>query len=397
VALALPVRVWGMDAFGRPFTNTATTVDISRQGARIKDLGCEMNPGEIIGIQHGNEKSRFRVSWVSVARSIQAPGQIGVHGIEPGRCIWERELKQAMQRSPERSAHAKSAMEAAAVAQPSAMLSSLQPMAADVHPQAQNYACKGTAEIQVMSTGARERGNLSKISSMGCYIETFSPLPAHATVELLLKIVDLELRCSATVRTCDAHVGMGLTFNRMSAEATAQLGMILQRLSPARGMAPRWVGVPASSAPHSSTALGPQSSQGASPQPTPPPANDLAGRCARLVAELADLETFLRAVQTGVDPWLLTEFRSATEHTRKTATIMQQWLEMRGQSRDPFPAIVSMQEHRIHNANLLVCNLLDELEGSAKLPAGKGMDRLIENLRQLGRHVSRILGDTRTE
>ncbi|MFB3915727.1 MAG: hypothetical protein ACE14M_03295 [Terriglobales bacterium] len=380
--MALPIRIWGMDAYGRPFTQSATTVDISRQGARIKDLACELNPGEIVGIQHGTEKARFRVCWVSMARALQYPGQLGVNCIEPARCIWERELRQATQRtlSPMQSGPP-------VASAPPGSLSSVVPVAADVQSATQTFACKGTAEIRVVPTGAQHRGTLTRISALGCYIETFSPLPVQTNVELLLKTVDLELRCTASVRTSDAHFGMGLNFNRMMPDETARLGMILKRLSP---VTPTRVGSAAPPRPLA-TAVSPAAAQTAAA--TPAPAPDLHAHCQKIIAELSQLESFLRTVPTGADPRLLTEFRASIEHARQSASIVQQWLELRSQARDPYPALTAMQEHRIHNANLLICDLLDELESSLKLPATRGMDRLIENLRQLARHVARISGD----
>ena len=392
--MALPVRMWGMDAYGRPFTRSATTVDISRQGARIKDLGCELNPGEIVGIQHGNEKARFRVSWVSVARALQIPGQLGVNCIEPGRCIWERELRQATQQIPPplRAANtAQPGQPATPAAAGSSALPSLLPTAADVQPTMQMYACKGTAEIRVVQTGVLHKGVLTRISAIGCYVETFTPLAPQTLVDLLLKTVDLELHCTAMVRTADAHFGMSLNFNRMTPDLTARLRMILQRLSPATpGRGERASQTVAAMPQPVRVSSAPVAAQAAAPAAVSP---DLYSRCEKLVAELSELESFLGSVQTGVDPRVLTDFRAALQRARQSATVVHQWLELRSQMRDPFPAVTAMQENRVHNANLLICDLLDELEGSVKLPATRGMDRLVENLQQFGRHIARITGN----
>ena len=83
------VKVWGMDRYGRPFVQDARTVDANPLGARLSGIAC-VRVGEIIGIQYGEEKSRYKVVWVGRDNTPQAR-QIGVHCLEPGKRLFRGE------------------------------------------------------------------------------------------------------------------------------------------------------------------------------------------------------------------------------------------------------------------------------------------------------------------
>ena len=61
----LVVRVFGMDAEGRPFSRNAHTRDISDRGARLSGLEATLLVGDVIGVQLGDRKARCKVIWVT--------------------------------------------------------------------------------------------------------------------------------------------------------------------------------------------------------------------------------------------------------------------------------------------------------------------------------------------
>ena len=82
------VRVWGMDADGRPFFQNANAGKISSEGAQISGIAHPLKAGDIIGVQHGDKKARFKVIWVidaGVARKIEA----GVQMLPNQRSPWQ--------------------------------------------------------------------------------------------------------------------------------------------------------------------------------------------------------------------------------------------------------------------------------------------------------------------
>jgi hypothetical protein len=73
------VRVWGMDADGRPFFQNANAGNISSEGALISGIRHRLKTGDVIGIQYNEKKARFKVVWVKDAglpRALEAGVQI---------------------------------------------------------------------------------------------------------------------------------------------------------------------------------------------------------------------------------------------------------------------------------------------------------------------------------
>ena len=89
LTVALPVRVWGMDANGELFEHEATTVDITTTGARLEGNTRPLQKGCVVGIQHAISKARYRVAWVG-AEATLGQNQIGLQLIDSGKLIWGR-------------------------------------------------------------------------------------------------------------------------------------------------------------------------------------------------------------------------------------------------------------------------------------------------------------------
>ncbi len=87
VEMMLPVRLWGMDRHGKLFEQYATTLDITPVGACLTGVTCDLQVGCIVGVQHGNSKSRFKVAWIGEPGSSRDT-QIGIITVEPGKYIW---------------------------------------------------------------------------------------------------------------------------------------------------------------------------------------------------------------------------------------------------------------------------------------------------------------------
>src|SRR5512141_450151 len=87
VRTVLPVRIFGMDSAGKPFTALAHTLDITRSGAKLAGVQQTLSPGEVIGVQRGTDKARFRVAWVGT-QSTRTAGQVGVECVQENKNIW---------------------------------------------------------------------------------------------------------------------------------------------------------------------------------------------------------------------------------------------------------------------------------------------------------------------
>ena len=90
----LPIRVFGMGADGRPFLHNAQARNISHHGAKLFGLETQLKPGDVIGVQVGENKARCKVIWVVDAGQAQKIS-VGVNLVEGQPCPWEKEMGQS--------------------------------------------------------------------------------------------------------------------------------------------------------------------------------------------------------------------------------------------------------------------------------------------------------------
>lgn len=95
VDVQLPVQVWGMDAFGQPFTNPALVTNLSAEGLVLQGVSRRLRVGEILDVRMGQEKAQFRVVWVAptgelgmqrVTAHAFLPSSILVHCAQAAAC-----------------------------------------------------------------------------------------------------------------------------------------------------------------------------------------------------------------------------------------------------------------------------------------------------------------------
>src|SRR5215467_6474432 len=95
----LTVRVFGMNSDGRPFFQQAYACNISGHGAKLSGIEQQLKTGDILGVQFGDKKARFRVVWVMDAGHLRKT-EIGVQLLEGQTVPWPAELKKAEETSP---------------------------------------------------------------------------------------------------------------------------------------------------------------------------------------------------------------------------------------------------------------------------------------------------------
>src|SRR2546421_12404956 len=75
------VIVKGTDPNGHPFVQSAYTVDLSQEGARLDGIGFLTSPGQTIEVRRRWRKARFRVVWIGHVGTTEA-NQVGVFGLD---------------------------------------------------------------------------------------------------------------------------------------------------------------------------------------------------------------------------------------------------------------------------------------------------------------------------
>ena len=93
VSVLLPVRVFGVDGKGSPFTQMARVTNISASGAVIQGMLRTMKTGEPLNVQLGQRTAEFQVVWTGKSGSRQQ-GEVGVQIIPFEPYIWDVNLGQ---------------------------------------------------------------------------------------------------------------------------------------------------------------------------------------------------------------------------------------------------------------------------------------------------------------
>lgn len=395
VPARLPVRVWGMDAYGKPFTHSTSTVDVTRTGARIGAIPCEIQQGDIIGIQHGNEKARFRVAWVGKPGTGRQ-GQIGVVCAEPGKYIWGtplESLKALARAEMGRSVPGSSFVQPLNPVQAAPTTTSSAAKGSERR-DAARFACTGGAEFRNVNGGFKNWGTVSDVSDTGCYVETIFPLPAESQIELLVSIRNVDIRGRALVRSSHPNVGMGIEFLELSPEDRERLERLLAMLAIAPGNTQRTGAVPAMStppvAPVPSPAYAPVNRLG--PRQDPPVADQLY----RLCTELRDAETLLEANSERIEPRALAEFLRALNHTRESALALQHSMEQTD-GPDRFKFLAERDSARVRTVAALARELAVDVDGSALQPGSEGFDGLLSAVSALHKRLAALVDNDRAE
>lgn len=85
--LKLPVQIYGVDANGIPFSQSVWTRNVSRKGAMLEGISCELQKGAVVGLKCHDRHANFRVVWT--AGPAEGHGhEIGVEDIDIDTGIW---------------------------------------------------------------------------------------------------------------------------------------------------------------------------------------------------------------------------------------------------------------------------------------------------------------------
>jgi len=203
VATTLPVRIFGMDSGGHPFTEQVRTRNISKRGALLVGVKTPLKAGEVIGLTHSDRKSRFRVVWVAPGNSFQA-GQVGVEDVNVAGSIWVVPVPKA---------------------QPDTFITPR----GENRRQYPRYHTEIAAELRVPG-GVPVWGKLSDISAGGCYVEMMIPLAISTKVKLTLWVDQTKVFAQGIVISSHAGYGCGIKFTDMTKPDREVLERFLEAL-----------------------------------------------------------------------------------------------------------------------------------------------------------------------
>ena len=88
VFVELPVKIWGVDAYARPFTQPASLRTISGRGATLQGVSAQLKPGDIVDLQYQGIKAQFRIVWLG-RPGTEMHGEVGVENLSKDVQFWD--------------------------------------------------------------------------------------------------------------------------------------------------------------------------------------------------------------------------------------------------------------------------------------------------------------------
>ena len=87
----LAILVWGINAKGIRFAQPAQACNVSSRGALLSGIEQPLRPEDLIGVQYGGRRAKFRVVWL---RDSKGPGKIlaAVERLGNEACPWPEEV-----------------------------------------------------------------------------------------------------------------------------------------------------------------------------------------------------------------------------------------------------------------------------------------------------------------
>ncbi len=204
--LDLRIRVWGMGSNNQPFHQNATAQNVSISGACISGLEQELKVGDVIGVQFETRKARCKVVWVMEAEGAKKL-QVGVQLVENQECPWISQL-------------------------PIEMRSNAPVPSADNRRRFQRHKISFPLEFREERVKTPMRVNASDMSGNGCYVEVGTPLPVATIIQVDFWLDQERITTTASVRTRDPGVGMGIEFTGLPEEKKKRVQAHLDKLDP---------------------------------------------------------------------------------------------------------------------------------------------------------------------
>jgi PilZ domain len=204
--LDLRLRVWGMGADNQPFHQNANAQNVSVTGACIVGLEHELKVGDVIGVQYENKKARCKVVWVMEAGALKKV-QVGVQLVVDQECPWLSQL-------------------------PAEMRADKPVITPDNRRRFPRHKISFPLEFRDERVNTPMRVNATDISGNGCYVETVMPLTISTVLKVDFWIDQERISTTATVRTRDPGVGMGIEFTGLPEDSKKRFQAHLDKLDP---------------------------------------------------------------------------------------------------------------------------------------------------------------------
>ncbi|MGA2337488.1 MAG: PilZ domain-containing protein [Terriglobales bacterium] len=208
LSVDLPVRVWGMTAEGRPFSQAAHALHLSSEGASISGVESELKVGDVIGVQFDGAKTRCTVISVMNTGPVRKH-QVGIKLLSTQECPWKSYLS----------------LDGATVA--------IAPSNMRRWPR---HKISVPLELRADHAKAPIRMNASDVSGNGCYVESMMPFPLGTVLRIEFWLDSERIGITGEVRTSDPGVGNGIEFTGMPEGTKQRVQAYLDAIDPQMGV-----------------------------------------------------------------------------------------------------------------------------------------------------------------
>ena len=204
-AIEVPVRVFGTDRDGKPFSENLTTVDVSLRGAKLKGLKANLQVDEIIGLTYRKNKSHFRVKWIGTPGTA-TDGLMGLLNLNPGKPLWDFPVSEA----------------------------ETEPVAIEPLGERRRWPrAKCSVSVALHPPGqAVIWGKASDLSEGGCFIEMAIPLHKGTAFDIALWLGEGKLHLQGEVVSVQPGFGNGVRFLGLTAEHQTHLRRFIETIAP---------------------------------------------------------------------------------------------------------------------------------------------------------------------
>ncbi len=208
LSVDLPVRVWGMTAEGRPFSQSARALNIGSKGALISGVESELKVGDVVGVQFDDKKTRCAVISVMNAGPVKK-NQVGIELLAAQECPWKSYLS----------------LDGATVT-----------IAPSNNRRWPRHKVLIPLELRAEHAKAPIRINATDVSGNGCYVESMMPFPLGTVLRIDFWLDSERISITAAVRTSDPGVGNGIEFTGMPAGTKDRMQAYLDAIDPPMGV-----------------------------------------------------------------------------------------------------------------------------------------------------------------
>lgn len=212
--VVLPVTVIRNDGEQRQL---AHTLDVTSNSARLAGLHIQVEPGDVIEVQRGVVRAKFKVFWVG-ATGTPLAGQIGTQCMVAGKNIWGISLPPDEPDNLQKPEQFRSG----------------DPLVRSVREEERRgqarLECNGSAVLQAPGLKQAVYAPLADISEGGAHLNTATVMPLNTTVSLRMNIDGFLVEMQGIVRSSDPLAGMGISFLRTMPENHQKLALVLRGL-----------------------------------------------------------------------------------------------------------------------------------------------------------------------